>query len=120
MAKTINAPRLEGMSAYLEVETSSRQIDESSARFQEYSCSLKHLEIAVPIPLVHSRARCAAIECIIHATRIRALHRVDERITQNLLSKIHELHDTIVRIAPESPSATVIQQVIDLLPQWTR
>jgi len=119
-AKTINAPRLQGMSAYLEVETISKHTDEPSARFQEYSCSLKHLEIAVPFPLVHSRARCAAIECIIHATRIRALHRVDQGITQKLLSKINELHDTVKRIAPGSPSATLIQKVIDLLPQWTR
>jgi hypothetical protein len=119
-AKEINAPRLEGMLAYVEVQTNIKHTDEPSARFHEYSCGVKHLEIAVPFPVVHSRTRCAAIECIIHATRIRALHSVDDRITQNLLSKINELHDVIQRIAPESPSATVIQQVVDLLPRWIR
>jgi len=119
-AKKINAPRLQGMPAYLEVQMNSKQTDEPSARFQEYSCNVKHLEVEIPFPVVHSRARCAAIECIIHATRIRALHQVDDRITQNLFSKITELHDVVKRIAPESPSATVIRQIVDLLPRWIR
>lgn len=119
-AKEISAPRLQGMSAYVELETNVKQKEEPSARFREYSCGVKHLEVAVPFPVVHSRARCAAIECIIHATRIRALHLVDDRITQTLQSKINELYEVVKRIAPESPSATVIKQVVDLLPRWIR
>jgi hypothetical protein len=119
-ASNIGAPRLQGMSAYLEIQVNPYHTDEPSARFQEYSCTVKHIEVAAPFPVAYSRARCAAIECIIHATRIRALYRVDDRITQNLLEKITKLHDLIKRIAPESPSATVIQHVIDLLPLWTR
>ncbi|MFX0169736.1 MAG: DUF447 domain-containing protein [Candidatus Hodarchaeota archaeon] len=119
-ARKVSTPRLEGMSGYLEVSVESRKEMEKSARFQEFQCNIEHLEILSPFPVVHSRARCAAIECVIHATRIRALHRVDEKITQSLVSKIHEHHDVVKRIAPESPSATVIQHIIELLPCWTR
>ena len=119
-AQEINTPRLQGMSAYLEIKLNPGRLDEPSARFQEYSCRVKHIEVVAPFPVVHSRARCAAIECVIHATRIRALYQVDDRITQNLKGKISELHKVVKRIAPESPSATVIQQVIDLLPLWSR
>jgi hypothetical protein len=78
------------------------------------------VELTSAFPLVHSRARSAAIECVIHATKIRALHRVDPNTIKRLTHQIDKLNDLVERIAPQSPSAEVIHHVENLLPKWIK
>jgi hypothetical protein len=119
-AVKVKAPRLTGMSGYLEVVVKPRKSEETTARYKELVCTLKHIDITSPYPVVHSRARCSAIECVIHATRIRALHAIDEITTQRLAHRIDDLQTLVNRIAANSPSAAVIRQIVELLPRWSK
>lgn len=119
-ATKVKAPRLAGMSGYLEVTVEPKLVEEETPRYRELVCTLQHIEISSPFPVVLSRARCAAIECVIHATRVRAFHTIDEATTQRLLHRIEDLRILVNRIAAKSPAAEVIQQVIEMLPQWTK
>ncbi|MFX1301546.1 MAG: DUF447 domain-containing protein, partial [Promethearchaeota archaeon] len=119
-ATKVKAPRLAGMSGYLEVTIEPKLVEDDTPRYMELLCTLKHIEIASPFPLVLSRARCAAIECIIYATRVRAFHAIDEATTQKLVNRIDDLRTLVDRIAAKSPAAKVIQKVIEILPRWTK
>lgn len=116
----VKAPRLTGMSGYLEVTVEPQSDSEETPRYKELLCNLRHIEISSPFPVVLSRARCAAIECVIHATRIRVFHTIDEATTQRLVHRIEDLNTLVNRIAAKSPAAEVIQKVIELLPRWTK
>lgn len=117
-SKKVKPPRMKGMSGYVEVTVKTQAID-SDTPFQEFNCEVQHVKVLVPFPMVHSRARCAAIECVIHATRIRALHKTDVHTTRMLIHQIKELRNLVERIAPQSSSAKVIHDIMTLIPNWS-
>lgn len=117
-AKKVQAPRLQGMNGYLEVKLIPKGPETSASPFKEFICSIQRIDTASALPMVHSRTRCAAIECVIHATRIRALYREDEEATRMLVSQFDALRNLVDRIAPNSPSAEVIQTITRLLSRW--
>lgn len=117
-AEKVKVPRLQGMDGYLEVKVKPKQSENKAPQFKEFICSVQHIEIPELGTIVHSRARCAAIECVIHATRIRALYKDDTEATRHLVNQIDALQALVERIAPRSPSAAVIQTVFRLLSRW--
>ncbi len=119
-AKTVKAPRIKGVSGFIEVIVKPRSGAEFAARFKEFECSVQHVELTSSFPRVYSRAQSAAIECIIHATKIRALHRTNPTMTERLAHQIDELRGLVERIAPNSSSAKVIHRVEALLPKWIK
>ncbi len=119
-AKTVQAPRIKGASGFVEVVANRKNVTELEAPFKEFVLSVQHIEVASSFPLVHSRARSAAIECVIHATKIRALYQTDPSTVKRLTHQIDELHDFVERIAPNSPSAEIIHRIESLLPKWIK
>ncbi len=119
-AKTVKAPRISGVSGFVEITVKPKHGAEFAARFKEFVCNVQLVEFTSAFPLVHSRTRSAAIECVIHATKIRALHRSDPDTAKLLAHQIDKLNDLVERIAPQSPSAVVIHHVESLLPKWLK
>jgi hypothetical protein len=114
----VKPPRIKGMSGYVEVAVKARA-DKSDTPYKEFLCQVQHVEVHSPFPIVHSRARCAAIECIIHATRIQALNKTDVDTRRQLVHKIKELQKLVERIAPQSSSAKVIRDIMALVSNWS-
>lgn len=119
-AKTVKAPRLSGANAYVEVTVKPKHSTEFVAPFREFLCAVQHIEVTSKFPLVFSRSRSAAIECVIYATKIRALHKTDPITVKHLAHQIGEHNALVERIAPQSPAAEVIRKVETLLPKWIK
>lgn len=119
-AKTVKAPRIKDVSGYVEVLVQPKAKMRTAAQFKEYACQVRFVELTTNYAPTYSRARNAAIECIIHATKIRTLYRTDPTTTKRLVHQIDELQTFVERIAPQSPSADVIQQVEQLLSKWIK
>jgi hypothetical protein len=119
-AKTVKAPRISGVDGFVEVTAEPLQSADVAAPFKEFVCTVKYMEAASRFPLVFSRSRSAAIDCVIYATKIRALHRSDPIAVKHLSHQIEELQVLVERIAPKSSAADVIRKVEALLPIWIR
>ncbi|MFX1404535.1 MAG: DUF447 domain-containing protein [Promethearchaeota archaeon] len=119
-AKTVKPPRLFGANAFVEVTVKPKHSPESAVPFKEFLCTVQHVEITSKFPMVFSRSRSAAIECVIYATKIRALHKTDPITVKHLAHQIGEYYAFVERIAPQSPAAEVIRKVEALLPKWIK
>jgi hypothetical protein len=119
-AKKVKAPRIRGVSGFIEVIAAPVQTAQLAAPFKEFECTIQHIDLASSFPIVFSRSRSAAIECVIYATKIRALHRTDPITTKLMTQQIDERHDLVKRIAPKTPAAEVIHKVESLLPLWMK
>lgn len=119
-SEKVSSPRIGGMSGYIEVTVKESASTRENAFQTEYICEIQIISMLEESPQVHSRARCAAIECVIHATRIRALHKTDPEMAQALADQIKALHNIVTRIAPDSISAQIIQNVMQLLKNWVK
>ena len=123
-AKSVKAPRLRGMLGYIEVSlkpSGSQQATsapKSESEVAEFECSVRKVDAAARPPTVHSRARCAAIEAVIDATRIRALHTVDPAKSKQLLARIQECRSLAQRVAPGSAHAKVVEETLQLVQRW--
>ncbi len=115
----VKPPRIKGMPSYVEVTVKPRAT-KSDTPFHEFTCQVQHVEVFAPFPMVHSRARCAAIECVIHASRVQALHKTDVDLTRKLVYQITELQSFVDRIAPQSSAAMVIHDIMILVSKWSR
>jgi len=125
-SQTVEVPRLHGMLAYLEVGVEPRQSPKaakepkSEVDVLEYECSVHSIDAPNQPPVVYSRARCAAIEAVIHATRIRALHASDPAKSKQLLAQIQECRALVQRVAPASPHARVVEDTLRLVHRWMK
>jgi len=117
-AKHVRAPQLRGMLAYIEISVEPSNVDQPIQNPKEYECKVHHVDAPNRLPVVYSRARFAAIECVIHATRIRALYDLDPITTEKLFSSIQEYDSLVKRIAPGSVSSGVIDDVIQVIQKW--
>ncbi|MFX1563368.1 MAG: DUF447 domain-containing protein [Promethearchaeota archaeon] len=117
-AKHVSVQRLRGMLAYVEISVEPSTEIQPDQDSQEFECRVHHVDAPTRLPAVYSRARFAAIECVIHATRIRALHDIDPVITEKLLASIQDYYSLVKRIAPNSVSAGVIDDILQLIQKW--
>jgi len=123
-AKSVKAPRLRGMLGYIEVSLKpggsqqATSAPKSELDVLEFECSVRKVDALARPPAVHSRARCAAIEAVIHATRIRALHTVDPAKSKQLLARIQGCLKLAQRVAPESTHTKVIEETLRLVGRW--
>jgi hypothetical protein len=125
-AKTVKPPRLRGMLGYVEVSLDLGEHKQAAFSLKpesdvlDFECSVRKVDAPAGPPTVHSRARCAAIEAIIHATRIRALHATDPGTSKRLLARIRECRALVHRAAPESPHAKVVEETLRLVQRWMK
>lgn len=119
-AKVVDAPRIRGVEGVLEVTMTPEKKGDSMLPFKEFVCDVKHIDFIKQAPLGYSRSRSAAIESVIHATKIRAFYRSDPNKAKRLALQIDGLHELVERIASKSPSAEVIRRIQSLLPKWIK
>jgi len=123
-AKSVKAPRLRGMLGYIEVSLKPSESQQavsapkSEPDVMQFACFVRKVDAPARPPAVHSRARCAAIEAVIHATRIRALHTVDPARSKQLLARIQESLALVQRVAPGSTHTKVVEETLRLVQRW--
>jgi hypothetical protein len=114
-SKSVRPPRLRGMLGYIEVDIEEPLKPQEAETPLEYECRIKEVEAPARMPQVHSRARLAAIECVIHATRIVVLSDSDPDHTETLFKLIKHYHGLVHRIAPDSVHSGVVDDVLYLV-----
>ncbi|MFX1564749.1 MAG: DUF447 domain-containing protein [Promethearchaeota archaeon] len=113
----VKAPRIQSASGFIEVEAALQDPIPKGAQYTEYVCDIRLVELTSASTMGYSRARSAAIEAVLLATKIRAFQR-DSTLVRSTNQQIDQLSDLVERIAPNSPSAEVIRSIKSLLPLW--
>jgi hypothetical protein len=113
-----NDMRLEASDAHVIVEViGGREVSDDRARF---TCKVTSVELCNLIPRAFSRGVAAAIEAIVHATRIEVFTREAEQAeVERLIRRFFECKDVVERVsAPDSTEARVIRELERLIACW--
>ena len=113
-----NDMRLEASDAHLIVEVGEgREVSDDRAFF---TCKVSSVELCKPIPRAFSRGVAAAIEAIVHATRIEVFtHEAEQAEVERLIRRFFECKDVVERVsAPDSTEARVIRELERLIACW--
>jgi len=116
-AEKVDAPRLRGAEAYLEVSV----VDQNpiASDRAEFTCEVVQLEVASAYPKAYSRAAFALIESVIHATRLKeylASGRMGE--AEQLLSMINHYRALVERVAPGSRYTLLMADLLKRVESW--
>jgi len=119
-ADTVDAPRLRTADAHIEVSVVDvAHLDGEKA---EVTCEAKLVHASTSLPKVYCRASFAAIEAIIHATRVKhfLMHGDREKQEQalELLEKIKGCHDVVNRVAPSSRYSEIMADLTQRVDSW--
>ena len=122
-SRRVKAPRLGGMLGYVEVETERAEWegedgDEGVPGRLCFLCRVRLVEAPLRRPVAYSRARFAAIECVIHATRVQALRRSNPEEARRLTALIQEYNKLVERTAPGSEYRHITQATLRLASRW--
>jgi hypothetical protein len=110
--------RLEDSDAYLFIEAvESYELSEDRAGF---TCKVVSVEVCDTMPRAFSRGAAAAIEAVVHATRIEVFTREAEQVeVERLIRRFFECKDVIERVsAPDSKEARVMRELERLIACW--
>jgi hypothetical protein len=113
-----NDMRLEASDAHVIVEVvGGREVSDDRACF---TCKVSSVELCKPIPRAFSRGVTAAIEAIVHATRIEVFTREAKQAeVERLISRFFECKDIVDRVsAPDSTETRVIRELERLIACW--
>jgi hypothetical protein len=113
-----NDMRLEASDAHVSVEVvGGREVSDDRACF---TCKVTSVELCNLIPRAFSRGVAAAIEAIVHATRIEVFTREAEQAeVERLIRRFFECKDIVERAsAPDSTEARVIRELERLIACW--
>jgi len=119
-AETVGAPRLLAADAFIEVAVAEmRPFDAERA---EVVCEVKLVKASGVLPKAYCRAQSAAIEAIIHATRVKAFigHADGWKREQalKLLETIRECNDVVNRVAPSSRYSEIMADLNQRIDSW--
>lgn len=119
-AAAVKAPRFKGADAYVEVNVLGHR--DLSRERGAFVCEAKLVEVRKPIPRVHSRGTFAAIEAIVHATRIKSLLQEGrEKDAEELVKSFDYCKNVIERVCPEnSPCMKVTDTLAKRIVMWRR
>jgi hypothetical protein len=111
-------PYLKGAEALISLSVLEETI--VSDRRAVFLCQVEWVRVLNPVPRVFSRGFAAAVEAIIHATRIEAFigeGRRDE--VEEQLQRFNICRETIEKVSPEdSPNRLVIKALEEKLRKW--
>ena len=113
-----NDMRLEASDAHLIVEVGEgREVSDDRARF---TCKVSSVELCNLIPRAFRRGVAAAIEAIVHATRIEVFtHEAEQVEMERLIRRFFECKDVVERVsALDSTEARVIRELERLIACW--
>lgn len=117
-AKLVDAPRLKMADAFVEVGV--EQVKVSGPR-AEVTCRVELIDVSNLAIKPYCRARFAAIESIVHATRVKELLRRGESSEADVLLKLIEHYSSLInRVHPRSSYAEVVSSLLKLLREQRR
>ena len=119
-AATVAAPRLRAANAHVEVTVVDvANLDGEKAGI---TCEAKLVHAATVLPQAYCRASFAAIEAIIHATRVNhfLMHGDREKQKQavDLMEKIRDCQDVVNHVAPNSRYSEIMADLTRRIDSW--
>jgi hypothetical protein len=119
-AITVVAPRLRAANAHVEVTVLDvSHLDEEKAGV---TCEAKLVHAVTVLPQAYCRASFAAIEAIIHATRVNHFLMHGDRAKQeqavDLMEKIKDCQDVVNRVAPNSRYSEIMKDLTRRIDSW--
>lgn len=118
-SKTIDAPRLKEVDAFVEVTVSDS--NSFSIEREEFLCNVQLVEAFKMLPKVYCRARFATIEAIIHATRIKPFlkgNKEEQKCAFRLLELVDVCEDVVNRTAPDSRYSEIMVDLKQRINSW--
>jgi hypothetical protein len=120
-AKSIAAPTILTADSHIEVAVKSLKILENEKA--EAQCTVRLIESSKQYPQVYCRAKSAAIEAILHATRLEVfLKQGDEKKEQvlDLLERFRICCDVVNRVGPNSRFSNLMSDLTKRIEEWRR
>jgi hypothetical protein len=117
-AETVEAPRLRAVDAHIEVTVVN--VAHFDGEKAEITCEAKRVHASTVLPQAYCRASFAAIEAIIHATRVKhfLMHGEKQEQALNLLEKIRDCQDVVNRVAPSSRYSEIMADLTRRVESW--
>ncbi|MCW4017470.1 MAG: DUF447 family protein [Candidatus Bathyarchaeota archaeon] len=119
-AQTVNAPKLNTADATIEVSV--QNLVPIGVQRTKAVCNVKQIAAPIAYPKVYCRAFSAAVEAIVHATRIKAWTHNPEKQESvlKLLELIDNCKDVIERTAPDSRYSTIMKDLTAKIQSWEK
>ena len=119
-ATTVAAPRLRVANAHVEVTV--LDVSHLDGAKAGVTCEAKLIHAATVLPQAYCRASFAAIEAIIHATRVNhfLMHgaRAKQEQAVDLMEKIKDCQDVVNRVAPNSRYSEIMKDLTRRIDSW--
>jgi len=119
-AETVEAPRLRTADAHIEVTVV--EIAHYDSEKAEVTCEAKLVRASNLLPKAYCRASFAAIEAVIHATRVKyfLLHGGREKHEKalQLLEKISDCQEIANHVAPSSRYSEIMKDLTQRIEVW--
>jgi len=118
-ARTVKAPRLR--SADANIEFTVNKIEDFDDLRSRVTCEAERIDFQRTLPTGYCRGAFAAIECIIHATRIQQ-YLSEGRLghAKNLIALVNHYKDLAERVSPSSKYVSIIRQICSQIDRWRR
>jgi hypothetical protein len=117
-AETVNAPKLKFADATIEI-TVNGMTPISNAKTRAL-CNVKLVNESKAYPHAYCRAMSAAVEAIIHATRVKALinDEQEQEHVAKLLELIQNCNDVVNRVATKSQYSEIMADLLRRIDLW--
>ena len=118
-ARTVKAPRLR--SADANIEFNIKKIEDFDDLRSTVICEAERIDFQRTLPAAYCRGLFAAIECIIHATRIQQyLSEGGLKNAEKLIAMVHYYKDLAERVSPGSKYVSIIRHICSQIDRWRR
>lgn len=117
-AETVNAPKLQFADATIEVTVN--DMTPISNEKTKALCNVKLVKATKNYPQAYCRAMSAALEAIIHATRVKALinNEQEQEHVAKLLELIQNCNDVVNRVASNSRYSEIMADLMKRIDSW--
>ena len=118
-ARSIKAPRLRSADASIEFRVN--KIEDLDDLRSRVTCEAERIDFRRTLPTGYCRGTFAAIECIIHATRIQQ-YLSEGRLehAEKLIDLVNYYKDLAERVAPGSKYISIIRQICSQIDRWRK
>lgn len=120
-SKYVNAPRLEGADAFVEIEVKNMRREKISntlgtSEVAHFRAKIKHIDIRVSGARPFKRSEAFVIESAVLATKVlEAMKRGKEEIASKLFREIVEYREKCERVASGSKDSRIIAEIVGSL-----
>jgi len=118
-ARAVKAPRLRSADAKIEFRI--KKIESFDDVRSRVTCEVERIDFRRTLPVGYCRGAFAAIECIIHATRIQQ-YLSEGRLghAEKLIALVNYYKDLAERVSPDSKYVSIIRRVRSQIDRWRR